>query len=189
MTDFFELLKTRRSIRQFQEKEVPLETIKNIIKESCLAPSAANRQPWKFIIIQNREFIKEISDESKKNILDYIEQNPDSPSKQYEAAMRNPDFNVFYNAPSLVFIVGPKASPNLFVDCSLAACYFMFCAAARGLGTCWVGLGTNLLDPEILDRMGMSENHKIVAPIILGHPKEMPGIPDRLDPDILKIVT
>jgi len=188
MTDFFELLKTRRSIRQFQDKEVSLETIQEIIEECCLAPSAANRQPWKFIVIQNQDFIKQISDESKKNILAYIEQNPGSPSKQYEMAMRNPDFNVFYNAPSLVFIIGPKNAANLYVDCTLAACYFMFCASARGLGTCWVGLGTSLLDPELLDRMGVPEDHKIVAPIILGHPKGIPGIPERMKPDIIKII-
>ena len=189
MTDFSELLKTRRSIRQFEDKEVPLETVREIIKECCLAPSAANRQPWKFIIVQNRDFIKQISDESKKNILAFIEQHPDSPSKRYEAAMRNPNFNVFYDAPSLVFIVGSTETANLYVDCTLAASYFMFGASARGLGTCWVGLGTSILDPELLDRMGMPENHKIVAPIILGHPKGIPEIPERMEPDIIKIIS
>jgi nitroreductase len=105
---------------------VPIETIREIIEDSCLAPSAANKQPWKFIVVNNKDLIKRLSDESKKNILAYIEQSPDTPNNKYEAAMRNPDFNVFYNAPCLIYIVGSKQDRNLYVDCSLAACYFMF---------------------------------------------------------------
>jgi nitroreductase len=189
MTDFFELLQTRRSIRQFEDKEVSIETIREIIAESCLAPSAANGQPWKFIVVNNKDLIKSLSDESKKNILTSIKKSPGSPSGRYEAAMRDPDFNVFYNAPSLVFIVGPKQARNLYVDCSLAACYFMFCATARGLGTCWVGLGTSIQDPDLLNLLGMPEDHKIVAPLILGYPKGIPDIPKRNEPQILKILT
>jgi nitroreductase len=189
MTDFFELLQTRRSIRQFEDKEVALETIREIIEDSCLAPSAANGQPWRFIVVNNKDLIKRLSDESKQNILAFIEQNPESTSKKYEAAMRNPDFNVFYNAPCLVYIVGSKQARNLYVDCSLAACYFMFGATARGLGTCWVGLGTSILDPDLLELMQVPEDHKIVAPLILGYPKGIPGTPQRNEPQILKILS
>ena len=189
MTDFFELLQTRRSIRQFEDKEVAMETIREIIEDSCLAPSAANGQPWRFIVVNNKDLIKRLSDESKQNILAFIEQNPESTSKKYEAAMRNPDFNVFYNAPCLVYIVGSKQARNLYVDCSLAACYFMFGATARGLGTCWVGLGTSILDPDLLELMQVPEDHKIVAPLILGYPKGIPGTPQRSEPQILKILS
>ena len=189
MTDFFELLQTRRSIRQFEDKEVAIETIREIIEDSCLAPSAANGQPWRFIVVNNKDLIKRLSDESKQNILAFIEQNPESSSKKYEAAMRNPDFNVFYNAPCLVYIVGSKQARNLYVDCSLAACYFMFGATARGLGTCWVGLGTSILDPDLLELMQVPEDHKIVAPLILGYPKGIPGIPQRNESQVLKILS
>jgi nitroreductase len=189
MTAFSEILKKRRSIRQFEDSEVPLEMTREIIKETCLAPSSANGQPWQFIIVNNKDFIKKLSDESKKNLLSYIEGNPDAPTKKYESALRNPDFNVFYNAPSLVYIVGSKHARNLHVDCSLAACYFMFCAAARGLGTCWVGLGSSIYDPDLLDRMGMSGDHEIVAPLILGYPQSIPDTPERMAPQILKIVS
>lgn len=188
MTAFTELLKNRRSIRDFEDKAVPLEIIRDIIKESCLAPSAGNGQPWRFIIVNDKDLIKRLSDDSKKNILSFIEKNPDTPSKKYETAMRNPDFNVFYNAPSLVYIVGSKETRNLYVDCSLAACYFMFGASARGLGTCWVGLGTSILDPDLLNLMGMPEDHKIVAPLIIGYPKNIPNIPERMEPRILKTI-
>ena len=118
-----------------------------------------------------------------------MEKNPDSPAKKYEAALRSPEFNVFYNAPCLVFIVGPKQIGSLYVDCSLAACYFMLSASARDLGTCWIGLGTNIQDPELLNLIGMPEDHEIVAPLIVGYPKSIPDLPERFEPQILNIVS
>jgi nitroreductase len=189
MAEYFELLKKRRSIRDFEEKDVPLDIISEIIKESCLAPSSANGQPWRFIIVNNRDVIKSLSDDSKINLLSYIEKNPDSPTKKYEVALRDPGFNVFYNAPCLVFIVGSKQLRSLHVDCALAACYFMFSASARDLGTCWIGFGTNIQDPVLLKLIGMPEDYKIVAPLIIGYPKSVPDLPERLEPQILEIVS
>jgi nitroreductase len=189
MAEYFELLQKRRSIRDFEEKDVPLDVINEIIKESCFAPSSANGQPWRFIIVNNRDVIKSLSDDSKKNLISYIEKNPDSPTNKYEAALRDPGFNVFYNAPCLVFIVGSKQLRSLHVDCALAACYFMFSASARDLGTCWIGFGTNIQDPDLLKLIGMPEDHIIVAPLILGYPKSVPDLPERLEPQILKIVS
>jgi nitroreductase len=75
------------------------------------------------------------------------------------------------------------------VDCSLAACYFMFSASARDLGTCWIGFGTNIQDPKLLKLIGLPEDHAIVAPLIIGYPKSIPNIPERIDPQILKILS
>jgi nitroreductase len=189
MADFFDLLKKRRSIRDFEEKEVPLDLIIEIIKESCLAPSAENGQPWKFIIVNNKEWIKKLSDESKRNILAYIEEDPDIPIKKYEAVLKDKHFNVFYNAPCLVYIAGSKKIRTLQVDCALAASYFMFSASERGLGTCWIGLGMNIQDPELRKHIEMPEDCQIVAPIILGYPKRIPEPTARKEPQILKVVS
>ena len=96
--EFQELLKNRRSIRDYQEKEVPLVTVTDIIRESCLAPSSGNGQPWQFVVINRKETMKRLSDESKKNLLSDIARNPDSPAKKYEDILRKEEFNVFYNA-------------------------------------------------------------------------------------------
>ncbi len=189
MTDFSLLLKTRRSIRDYEDGDVPLELVRACVRESCLAPSASNRQPWRFIIVNNRGWMKRLSDESKKNFLLHVEKNPDAPVKQYETVLRDDAFNVFYNAPCLVYVVGPVSVPSITVDCTLAACYFMFSAAARGLGTCWIGLGSNIGDLELLSAIGMPEDCKIIAPIIVGYPTRIPEPPARNAPQILKIVS
>jgi nitroreductase len=188
MKDFQALLGTRRSIREFQDREVPLDLVREIIRETCLAPSAMNGQPWRFSIVTNREKIKKLSDESKKNLLSDLEADPSSPIKRYEDILRNPGFNVFYNAPCVVYICGPSGLGSLDVDCSLAACYFMFAAAARNLGTCWIGLGAHLRDSAILKDLGITGDLQIVAPIILGYPKSIPEASERSEPVILGIV-
>jgi nitroreductase len=186
--DFETLLKNRRSIRDFQNKEVPLPVIREIIQDTCLAPTASNGQPCRFIIIQNRECIKKISDESKKSLLDDLGRDPNSPIKQYEAALRDGQFNVFYNAPCLVLFAGPKKSQSLKVDCGLTAAYFMFSATSRGLGTCWIGLGTYVRDKNILDEIGVPADCQIIAPIIVGYPTTIPLASERHSPDILKVI-
>jgi len=186
--DFETILKNRRSIRDFQNKDVPLSILKEIIQDTCLAPTAGNGQPCRFIIIQDLDNIKKLSDESKKSLLDDLARNPNLPLKQYEAALRDERFNVFYNAPCLVLFVGPKDVYSLDVDCGLTVAYFMFAATSRGLGTCWIGLGAHVRDKKILDEIGVSSDCRIIAPIIVGYPESIPSASERHSPDILKII-
>lgn len=186
--DFETLLKNRRSIRDFQDKEVPLSILQDIIQETCPAPTASNSQPLKFIIIQDRDCIKRLSDESKKSLLDDLARNPNLPVKQYEAALRDERFNVFYNAPSLVLFIGPRNLYSLDVDCGLTVAYFMFSATSKGLGTCWIGLGAHIRDKGILDEIGAPSDCRIVAPIIVGYPKSIPAASERHSPNILKVI-
>ena len=111
--DYSELLKNRRSIRDYDERTVDLEMIEEIITESCLAPSSGNRQEWRFSIINNREWMKRLSDESKKNILKEIEKDPGHYMTRYKHALKDDQFNVFYNAPCLLIILGPKDNHSL----------------------------------------------------------------------------
>jgi nitroreductase len=188
MMTYNKLLINRRSVRKYQDKPVSLALVKEMIKESTFAPSAGNGQPWKFIVVHDREMMKKISDESKKNILNRINANPGDPAEKYRHMLENTDFNVFYNAPCVVMILGNSDQKNLYVDCALAACYFMTSATARGLGTCWVNLGTEIHDPVMVDRLGIPDNLTIVAPIALGYPEHLPAAPKRKEPEILKII-
>lgn len=185
---FEELLNNRRSVRNYQDMPVPLDLIYRIINESILAPNAGNEQPWKFVIVNNREMIQRISNEGKNNILNRIASNPNDYAKKYEKMLRNDDFHVFYHAPAVVLIVGEPGLKNLYVDCALAASYLMMSATAKGLGTCWVNFAAEIHSTELLNELGIPENYKIVAPIALGYPEKIPGIPHRKEPEILKVI-
>jgi len=189
MDSFEELLRKRRSIRDFEEREVPLPLIEEIIRESTLAPSASHGQPWYFVIITDRDVMKRLSDECKRSLLARIEANPEIPLSGYKAALENTGFNIFYNAPCLVYIVGHAETGSLDVDCALAASYLMFSAVRRGLGTCWIGLGAHIDDPGIRREIGLSGVCRIVAPMIIGYPASIPEPLPREEPKILKIVS
>ncbi len=186
---FEELLRSRRSVRNFMEKPVTLETIKEIIIECTLAPSAGNEQPWKFVIVNNKEVLNKVFRESKKNILSRIASNPDDYAKKYEKMLSNESFNIFYNAPAAVFILGKATLKNVYVDCALAASYFMLGAANRGLGSCWINFATEIRNENLLAELGIPKDCKIVAPIILGYPANIPPVPRRKEPEILKSIT
>ena len=186
--DFFKLLEKRRSVRNFEDKEVPFELIEEIIKDAIKAPNAGNMQLWRFVVVNNRKWLKKISDANKKGFLADLDSNPNSPWKGYEAQFRNEDFNIFYNAPALVYIVGTAKMQTIVQDCSLVGAYFMLSAAARGLGTCWVAQGAFIEDKEILAELAIPENYKIVAPIIIGYPKQVPSMPPRKEPKFLKVI-
>ena len=187
--DFFDLLQKRRSVRDYEDKEIALDLIKEIINDSIKAPNASHLQPWKFIIINNREWMKRISDSSKSVIIRGVEKNPNSPMKGYAAMLKKKDYNVFYNAPCLVLITGPEKSATSGMDVGLLACYFMFSATSRGLGTCWCALGAEIRDPNIQKEIGLPEGHRVIAPLILGYPKSIPSMPPRREPQILRIIS
>ena len=187
--DFNELLEKRRSVRDFEDKKVPLDLIKEIINDSIKAPNASHKQPWSFIIVNDKDMMKRISDASKKTLIAGIEKDPNSPMKGYADVLRDENFNVFYNAPCMVGIVGRIKGATIAYDCALLACYFMLSATEKGLGTPWVAQGAEVRDPELLNEIGLSEGYRIHAPIILGYPKSIPPMPERKEPNMLKIIS
>jgi len=110
---FSEVLLKRRSIRKYHDKPIEIDLIEEIINESTLAPSAGNEQPWKFIIVQNTDVLQEISEECKEALLERIANNPNDYARKYEHMLQNASFNIFYNAPCLVLILGESHVKNL----------------------------------------------------------------------------
>ena len=64
--DFFNKIKTRRTIRDFSSKEIPEEILENAIKSAGRAPSGANQQPWHFVMVSNKKIKKSIRDAAEK---------------------------------------------------------------------------------------------------------------------------
>lgn len=189
MITFSELLQKRRAIRDFEEKAIPEIVIDEILQESTLAPSASNNQPCRYVVVQCRKTILALSNESKTNLLRDHAGKKINLNPGYVTMLQNENFNVFYNAPCVIYIVGAKSVGSLDVDAALAASYIMFSAAARGLGTCWVALGANIRDPQLRGELGISDNYRIIAPIILGYPKAIPAPSERHAPEILRVIT
>lgn len=188
MEDFRKLMKKRRSVRDYRDTAMDLGVIREIIADACEAPSAGNRQPWGFIVVTSRDMMKRLSDESKKNLLADMKELRSPMLRLYRPVLKDENFNVFYNAPCLVYITGPRDVHSVNADCSMAAAYFMFSAADRGFGTCWIDLGSHIKDTALCEEIGLPEDHRIVATLIVGYPGTLPARPPRKEPRILKIL-
>ncbi len=71
--EFLSLMKSRRTLRMFSEKEVPMEVIRNCIKVAGLAPSGANMQPWHFVVVTNKEIKRKIRLAAEKEEKEFYE--------------------------------------------------------------------------------------------------------------------
>ena len=161
----------RRSVRTYSSQAVSRETIDTLLNFAVQAPSAMNSQPWSFAVIQDVNLLKDYSDRAKEFLLSVIDQYP--PLTKYTQALSNANFNIFYNAGTLVIIYADRHSGlHAEEDCCLAAQNLMLSAWDMGIGSCWIGFARPLLNlPEVKKEMGIPDTVTAVAPIILGYPQ------------------
>src|SRR4030042_758727 len=128
---FLDLANKRYSVRNYKDTPIPREKIERCIEAARLAPSACNSQPWKFVIVDDAELIKELARAAFAGIL---------------------DFNHFaFKAPVLAVMVGERQKISArfgsivkrknfsLMDIGIAAEHFCLQAAEEGLGTCMLG--------------------------------------------------
>jgi nitroreductase len=181
---------SRRSVRSYLHKDVPDEVIREIIKAGTYAPTAVNKQPWRFVVIKNRDFIEQYGELARKLWLENNKDPKDEHLIEMARMMAYENFKVFYGAPALILVFAHPDAFSPYQDCSLAAENMMLAARALGLGSCWIGLATLLgSDERFLKEMGVSKNYRLIAPLIFGYPKkaDIKG-PDRNGDVILKWV-
>ena len=97
-----------------------------------------------------------------------------------------PDFNIFYNAGTLIVICAKATGLFVVADCWLAAQNLMLAAYAMGLGTCVIGSAVSGLNtPQIKDELGIPFEVSAIAPIIVGVPADASPANPRKEPRIL----
>jgi nitroreductase len=173
----------RRAVRDYALRKVDEATLRTLLRAAVQAPSAMNRQPWLFSVVQNVASLKRYSDRAKSLLLEQAAGDPKA--KHYEDRLRNPAFNIFYNASTLVVIGAAERGPYTDADCWLAAGNLMLAACEGGLGTCCIGLAVALLNtPEVKAQIGLPANGVAVAPLIVGYASAIPAPVPRADPKI-----
>ncbi|MCX7780927.1 MAG: nitroreductase [Negativicutes bacterium] len=179
-----EAIRTRRSVRNYEDRPVSCEIIKMLLENAVQAPSAMNAQPWAFAIIEDKELLKCYSDRAKSLLLSAMSDYPQL--EKYRGALSSPEFNIFYNAPTLIIIYAKPAGPHPATDCCLAAQNLMLAAHAVGLGTCWIGFAAPLLNlADVKNELGIPMQYDAVAPLILGYPADKGVYIPRQEPEIL----
>jgi nitroreductase len=183
-----EAIKSRRAVRSYEDKPVPESAIQTMLEAATYAPSAINIQPWKFTIITNKAEMKLLSDIAKPGLIRAL---PDVGDDENIVALKkrllDPNFNIFHNAPLLIFVAGVK-SPYAVYDCSMAAQNMMLAAYTLGIGSCWIGTAVPAAnDSNVKQRLGVSEYLDVHAAVIFGYPKGgFPKAPPKRPAEILK---
>jgi len=170
MDTFGSLIKRRMSCRSFSDEKISRDKITNIINDSVWVPSGSNNQPWMFGVVTDKTIMKAYSDAAKKDWLEKLAVSPHM--QQYEQFIKDPNYNIFYNAPALIVVYGNTDSYWYVYDCSMVAYNIHLLAEDAGLGCCWIGFAHNVFnEPKTKRELGVPENHTLVAPIILGYPQ------------------
>lgn len=183
-TEFLDQLKKRRSIRSFKKVPVKKELIEEIIQAGRYAPSATNRQPWRFIVITKKEMIEDIAQIVKNEIKSVLKKRfilkyfyPALKSREtinlLAAIIYSKEDVLFFNAPVLVFIVSEKGKFN-DESCACCAQNMMLAAHFLGLGSCWIGLAHFLgLNKKRMEKIGVPKGYHISAALVFGYPDKV----------------
>ncbi len=130
--------------------------------------------------------MKQLSDTAKPALLHMLPDVGDEGLMGLKKRLSDPNYNIFYNAPLLVFVSGVK-SPYAVYDCSMAAQNMMLAAYSLGIGSCWIGTAVGIAnDPKIKVELGVPNDHEIHAAIVFGYTKSFPEAPPKRPAVVLK---
>ena len=144
-----QVLRERRSVRRYQEKEVPENVTLDIIDCARFAPTARNLQPWKFAVVTDAAERKKIA-----GIAEYGQFIADAP---------------------VCIAVFCEDTKYYIEDGSSATTYILLAAKAYGLGTCWVAGDKKPYADEIRALLKMPAGWKLVSLISMGYSEETPS--------------
>ncbi len=182
----------RRAVRSYTAEMVGKTTIEELLDAAVHAPTALHREPWAFVVIQNKERLRRYSERAKALLLGQPEAVSYLRSAESRALhmLADPGFNIFYDAGALIVVCCKARGPFVEADCWLAAENLMLAATAKGLGTCCIGFAVGILNTaEVKRELGIPEDGAAIAPIIVGVPKGTPAPVSRKAPQVLSWVS
>lgn len=166
-----ELIQSRRSIRNYEDRAVNRDTMQQIMNAGILAPNGMNKQSYEVKVVDNPEFINSLTEL-------YKAENP-------QMAERQGFKNMFNNAPTVAFI-GVDDSYDLGrIDCGLLGENMILSAWSMGIGSCCLGgavrfITTSESAKPYLEKLGFSEGYKLLYCIAFGYPAETPEAKPRV---------
>jgi nitroreductase len=152
--ELMEIIEKRRSVRAYKTQEISDEKLSKVLEAARLAPSASNRQPWKFVVVRD-------------------------PAKRGELAKASRGQSFVGEAPIVIAGVALEPErvmscgvPAYAVDLAIALEHIALAAQDEGLGTCWIGAFSQ---EEVKKILGVPDQYKVVALMPIGYPEDAPG--------------
>ncbi|HEX8011087.1 MAG TPA: nitroreductase family protein [Casimicrobiaceae bacterium] len=181
-----EAINGRRSVRSYGSERVDRGTVRALLAAAVRAPTAVHEEPWAFVIIEDRDALKRLSDLAKPLFLEEVHRTHLDRGGHALDIFARPEFNIFYDASTLVVIGSGASGPFVAADCWLAAENLILAAYSLGLGTCVIGSALAALNlPEVKSELGIPADFSAIAPIVVGVPAATTPPTPRKDPRIL----
>jgi nitroreductase len=175
----------RRSVRDYAPQPLEEAIIRTLLDAAVWAPTAVHEEPWAFVIVQDKAVLQRLSARAKKIFTAEAENAHPEQARRLLDILAQPDFNIFYNAGTLIIICGRPKGPFVVADCWLAAENLLLAAHSMGLGSCVIGFAVPALNtPEIKAELGIPLECSAIAPIIVGVPSGETPQSTRKDPEI-----
>jgi nitroreductase len=143
-----EVVLSRRSIRRYEQKEIPRDVLDKILEAGRQAPSAANKQPWHFIVLTDSKIKRELS----KGLFNRFIK--DAPVTVVGCAHKD--------------LIAGKWS---IVSTTIALQNMVIAAWAMGVGSCWIG---DFKEEKVKRLLSIPENWNVGALVSFGYPAEKP---------------
>ncbi len=161
-----ENIMTRTSVRSFTDKPVPAEAVETMLRAGMAAPTAVNKQPWHFVVVNSREKLDEL-------------------------AGTNRNAKMLQEATLAIVVCGDmdkalpgKAQEYWIQDCSAATENILLAAHALGLGAVWTGCYP--MDERVKavrEVLRLPEHLTPLCVIVIGYPNENPAPKDKWKPE------
>jgi len=151
--DALQAIRTRRSIRKYENKPIPKETLEAIVDCGRLAASGRNEQPWEFVVVTDPNIKQQIADAT--------------------------DYGKFIAQAAACIAVFCRDTTFYLEDGAAATQNLLVAAWAMGVGSCWIAGDKKHYASTIRTIVGAPENTKLVSLIALGYPAEQPTRPKR----------
>ena len=183
--ELLQWLEGRRSVRRFEDRPLPPGLLERILRSACAAPSAHNRQPWRFAVVSAGETRRKLTDcmaaEFRRDL-----QAEGLPEGEVETRVGR-GVDRMLHAPGAVVLCSSMAEMDHYADprrdqaervmalqsASLAGGYLLLAAHAEGLGACWM-CGPLFAPQVVRDALDLPADWEPQALIVLGWPAERP---------------
>lgn len=181
ISNIWDVFKTRRSVRAYTSDSIPETDIVKIIDAARTAPTSGNQQPWKFLVVRDKNKISQMKEKCIERLL--LKYDPTKSTKatkeEYEKMVRGRMGN-YFSAPVYIIVLTDNTSPypdyNHW-DGPLAAGYLMLAARALGYGTVFI---TDSIPESVTKEVfNIPDTYTRVCITPLGVPVEWPKSPEK----------
>jgi nitroreductase/NAD-dependent dihydropyrimidine dehydrogenase PreA subunit len=187
-----QLIKHRRSIRNFKDKKVDRDILDKLIDIARYAPTGGNSQQVQWLVYDNPETIKELA----SKVMEFFRKIADSGNpfaEKYNVSFLLKRWDagndvIFRGATALALVHSPKMYGASLIDNTIALSYLDLAASNFGLGTCWAGFFMIAVSqsPEFANFLDLPEGNICTGGLMLGYPKyKYHRIPERKEANII----